>query len=41
MTKQGLAVMDEATCAATIGLPLEGCFRQLYPELYEAGIEAC
>lgn len=41
MAEQGLAVADEISCAATIGLPLEGAFHQLYPALDEVGIEAC
>lgn len=41
MEEQGLEVKDEASCAATIGLPLEGCFRQLYPELADKDIQAC
>ena len=41
MKELGLEIADEASCAATIGLPLEACFRQLYPELDDAGILSC
>ena len=41
MEEVGLEVIDEASCAATIGLPLEGCFRQIYPGLDDAAIQAC
>ena len=37
----GLETMDEDTCAATIGLPLEECFRQLYPNLADETILLC
>lgn len=41
MEELGLQIIDEATCTATIGLPLEACFRQLYPELGDEEILAC
>lgn len=41
MVELGLEVADEALCAATIGLPLEACFRQVYPELDDRLIQAC
>ena len=41
MTELHLPVADEAACAATIGLPLEGCFRQIYPNLTDEEIIEC
>ena len=41
MEELHLPVADEAACAATIGLPLEDCFRQIYPRLAEDRIIAC
>lgn len=41
MEELGLEVADEASCTATIGLPLEDCFRQLYPELADNDILSC
>ena len=41
MEELGLAVAEEARCAATIGLPLEACFRQIYPELEDKAIQSC
>ena len=37
----GFAERDEETIAATIGLPLEKGFLQLYPELTEEGMRRC
>lgn len=36
-----LPMRDEAACAATIGLPLKGCFRQMFPDLDEGVMEEC
>ena len=41
MQALGLAVQDEETCAATIGLTLGDSFRRMYPELDEARISEC
>ena len=41
MEELGLQVIDEKTCAATIGLPLEECFRQLYPQVHDRIISSC
>lgn len=41
MAELGLEIKDEGSCAATIGLPLEGSFRQLYPELADEAIASC
>lgn len=41
MTELHLPVAGEAACAATIGLPLEDCFRELYPDLTDAEITEC
>ena len=41
MSELGLKVANEAICAATIGLPLERCFQQIYPELDDLGLQAC
>ena len=41
MTELHLPVAEEAACAATIGLPLEGCFRQIYPYLTDEEIIEC
>ena len=41
MTERHLPVADEAACAATIGLPLDDCFRQIYPHLTDEEIAAC
>lgn len=41
MEELGLSVADEASCAATIGLPLEACFRQIYPHLADRVIQSC
>ena len=32
---------SEEACAATIGLPLEGCFQTLFPELSEQAVLTC
>ena len=39
MRELGLPVREEAACAATIGLPLKGCFQQLYPGISDADAE--
>ena len=36
-----LPVADEATTAATIGLPLRDCFLQIYPDLSDEMADAC
>ena len=41
MVELYLSVADETTCAATIGLPLEDCFRQIYPKLTDEEIIEC
>lgn len=41
MKELGLEMADEMSCAATIGLPLEACFRQLYPEFDDRKISSC
>ena len=41
MRELGMPVADEETCAATIGLPLKDCFRQIFPELTDDGAEHC
>ena len=41
MRHLGLETADEPSCAATIGLPLAACFRQLYPSLDDAAIQSC
>lgn len=41
MEALSLSVADEATTAATIGLPLRDCFLQIYPDLSDAMADAC
>lgn len=41
MEALSLPVADEATTAATIGLPLRDCFLQIYPDLSDAMTDAC
>lgn len=41
MRELGLPMRDAAACAATIGLPLKGCFQQLYPGIPDADAEHC
>ena len=41
MAELRLPVADESACAATIGLPLDDCFRQLYPDLGDEAIADC
>lgn len=41
METLSLPVADEATTAATIGLPLRDCFLQIYPDLSDAMADAC
>jgi len=41
MREMGRPVREEAACAATIGLPLKGCFQQLYPGIQDAEAELC
>ena len=41
MVELHLPVADEAACAATIGLPLEDCFKQIYPNLTDDSIIKC
>ena len=41
MKTLGLAVQDEETCTATIGLTLGDSFRRMYPELDETRINEC
>lgn len=41
MEALSLPVADEATTAATIGLPLRDCFLQIYPDLSDAMADAC
>lgn len=38
MEELHLPVADEAACAATIGLPLEDCVRQIYPNMTDDSI---
>lgn len=37
----GMPMADEETCAATIGLPLNGCFKQIYPHLTDEEAQHC
>lgn len=37
----GLSMRSEESCAATIGLPLAGCFRQLIPKAADDVIQQC
>jgi len=39
MRKLGLPLRPAEACAATIGLPLKGCFQQLYPGISDAEAE--
>jgi len=41
MRKLGLEVLDEETCASTIGLSAKIGFRQLYPTLSEEMLDEC
>lgn len=41
MEALSLPVADEATTAATIGLPLRDCYLQIYPDLSDAMVDAC
>ena len=41
MRRLGLAVADERTCAATIGLPLADCFRRIYDGMDAREAERC
>ena len=41
MEALSLPVADDDAIAATIGLPLQGCFNQLYPDLPEELFERC
>ncbi len=41
MRQMGIAVMDEETCASTIGLTARLGFQQLYPDLPEEKLEQC
>ncbi len=41
MQELGLEYRDDQACAACIGLPLKGCFRQLYPDFDDARLEEC
>ena len=39
--ERGLLMRSDEECAATIGLPLSGCFRQLIPEATDEVIQQC
>ena len=41
MRELGKPVREEEACAATIGLPLKGCFQQLYPGISDEEAEVC
>jgi phosphoglycolate phosphatase len=41
MREMGREIPEEDACAATIGLPLKGCFQQLYPGISDADAEEC
>ena len=41
LQEYGLPVCSDEECAATIGLPLAGCFRQLIPEATDEVIQQC
>lgn len=41
MVRLGLPLKDESACGATIGLPLQEGFRQLYPEMPQEKIDEC
>lgn len=41
MQEMGLAVQDESTCAATIGMPLRGCYAAMFPNLTAAELDRC
>ena len=39
--KMNLANRSDAECASTIGLPLDGCFRTLFPSIQESDVTLC
>ena len=39
ISEMGLPARSEGECAATIGLPLKGCFQQLFPEMDDSMME--
>ena len=39
ISEMGLPARSERECAATIGLPLKGCFHQLFPEMDDSMME--
>lgn len=39
ISEMGLPARSEGECAATIGLPLKGCFHQLFPEMDDSMME--
>jgi len=41
MKELSLPIADEEKCASTIGLPLKGCFRHIFPQLSENDIDKC
>ncbi len=41
MRELSLPVADEEMCAATIGLPLKGCFRKIFSQLSDNDIDKC
>ncbi len=41
LAELGYPMRDDAACAATIGLPLEGCFKELVPGLSDEAADVC
>ncbi|MBP5385804.1 MAG: HAD-IA family hydrolase [Prevotella sp.] len=41
MRELHLPVRDDAVCASTIGLPLKGCYAQMFPALSDSELDLC
>ena len=41
MRELHLTVRDDAACASTIGLPLKGCYAQMFPALSDSELDLC
>ena len=41
MRELHLPVRDDAACASTIGLPLKGCYAQMFPSLSDSELDLC
>ena len=41
MRELQLPVRDDAACASTIGLPLKGCYAQMFPALSDSELDLC